>query len=518
MAYLDELIGKAKAQKKGVAGLTPGTKEPEKPGGPEKEKVLIDTYDSVHIYRVPGEALYFYEVPTPRYRGEEKALIQALMDIASKVIESEHEVPRTLEQKRFAYKQKILDIIESTPELKVPPAAKEFYADAVVREMVGWGLIDPLLEDEWLEDVMVNGPNQPVYVFHRKYDMMKTNIVFYDDKDIRDLIDRIARTIGRHIDIQTPLLDARLPDGTRVNATVPPASLNGSTLSIRKFRTDPITIIDLVNYGTLNYEVAAFLWLAADGFGAKPANMIISGGTASGKTTLLNVISSLVPNSERVITIEDTAELNLPLEQWVRFETRPPGVEGGGELTMDMLLKNSLRMRPDRIIVGEIRGEEGHTLFSAMNTGHDGCLGTLHANSARETLIRLSNPPINVPLIMLSSLNFIIMEQRINDRRKGLIRRITEIAEVISVEENKMPELQVIYQWDPAKDVLQSTGMNPLYFQVLQRYTAYTKDVIEEELKNRANILRELNSRGVRSLSDVCAVTHNYILRTQGKL
>ncbi|NYZ75002.1 CpaF family protein [Candidatus Micrarchaeota archaeon] len=527
MPYLEELVTKTKAEKKGVEGmLGTAATEPATPTAPtrgqvpakEEEKVLIEKYGDVRIYRVKGEALYRYEVPTPHYRGEEKALISALIEIASKVISPEREVGKAPEQRKFAYYQKILDIIDSSPELRVPPNAKEFYAEAATREMAGWGLIDPLLQDDKLEDILLIGPNNPAYVFHRKYDMMKTNIVFYDDKDIRDLIDRIARNIGRHIDIQSPLLDARLPDGTRVNATVPPASVNGSTLSIRKFRLDPITIVDLVNFGTLNYEVGAFLWLATDGFGAKPANIVIAGGTASGKTTTLNVLSSFIPNNERIITIEDTAELNLPLEHWVRFETRPPGLEGVGEITMDMLVKNSLRMRPDRIIVGEIRGEEGHTLFNAMNTGHDGCMGTLHSNSARETLIRLANAPISIPMIMLQSLNFIVMQQRINDRRKGLIRRVTEIAEVISVEENQMPKLQTLYQWDPAKDTIYNTGMNSLYIQTLSKYTGFSRETLLQELQTRAKILQELNNCNIRGLKEVCSVTQSYILRTRGKI
>ena len=312
MPYLEELVSKTKAEKKGIEGigLVPGETaapiEAAKPPAREEEKILVEKYGDVRIYKVKGEALYRYEVPTPHYRGEEKALITALIEIASKVISPEREAGKTIEQRKFSYMQRILDIIDSSPELRVPPAAKEFYAEAVSREMVGWGLIDPLLHDDNLEDILVIGPNQPVYVFHRKYDMMKTNIIFYDDKDIKDLIDRIARNIGRHIDIQSPLLDARLPDGTRVNATVPPASVKGSTLSIRKFRQDPITIIDLVNFGTLNYDAAAFLWLATDGFGAKPANIVISGGTASGKTTTLNCLASFIPNNERIITIEDS--------------------------------------------------------------------------------------------------------------------------------------------------------------------------------------------------------------------
>jgi flagellar protein FlaI len=256
-----------------------------------------------------------------------------------------------------------------------------------MREMIGYGILDTLLKDDKLEEIMVIGPDRPVFIFHRDYEMMTTNIVFGNDAEIYAIIDRIAREVGRRVDIQNPLLDARLPDGSRVNATIRPVSLEGSTLTIRKFREEPFTVVDLISKSTVSVELAAYLWMAVDGLGAKPANILVSGGTGSGKTTTLNVLASFVPASERIITIEDTAELKLPVEHWIRFETRPPSIEGTGEITMDTLVKNSLRMRPDRIIVGEVRHAEAFTLLTAINTGHDGCMGTVHANSASETQI-----------------------------------------------------------------------------------------------------------------------------------
>lgn len=221
---------------------------------------------------------------------------------------------------------------------------------------------------------MVIGTNRPVYVWHRRFNMCKTNVIFDSDRDILNIIERIAREVGRRIDQQSPLLDARLPDGSRVNATIPPISLDGPTITIRKFKRDPLTIIDLIKYGTMSSEVAAFLWVLVDGLGVKPANVLVAGGTGSGKTTTLNSLGMFIPPSERVISIEDTAELQLPVEHWVRLETRPPNLEGKGEVTMDDLVRNTLRMRPDRIIVGEVRGPEARTMFTAMNTGHNGAL------------------------------------------------------------------------------------------------------------------------------------------------
>ena len=361
MAYLDSLVEKAKGAKP----------EPSVEKAKDSERELVDEYGEVKIWRVKDDPVMFYEVPTPHYRGEEKKLIHSLMDIAVNVMPPVYK-GLSQDEKEQRYLKEIIGIIDATPELKIPVNSKEFFARAVVREMVGYGMLDPLTKDDWLEEIMVNGPNQPVFVYHRKHGVMKSNIMFYDDQDIRELIERIARNIGRRIDTQVPILDARLPDGTRVNATIPPISLDGSTITLRKFRKDPFSAVDLITFGTLNPRLTAFLWLAVDGMGVKPANILVSGGTASGKTSTLNVLSSFVPRQERILSIEDTSELNLPLEHWLRFEVRPPSLEGTGEVSMDDLVKNSLRMRPDRIIVGEIRGSEGYTMFAAMNTGHSG--------------------------------------------------------------------------------------------------------------------------------------------------
>ena len=250
--------------------------------GNKAHRTVVESYGNVQIIKVGADPLYHYEVPVPRYRGEERALINALIDIAAGVISISHRDELSQEELRDRYREKLMAIMQTTPELKVPEHARDFYADVVVKEMLGFGLIDSLVEDDLLEEIMIVGPTKPVFVFHRKYGMMSTNVVFYEDRDIRTLIDRIARNVGRRIDVQAPLLDARLPDGTRVNATVPPASIDGSTLTLRKFRKDPMTVVDLINAGTMTLEVAGFLWMASDGLGAKPANILIAGGTASG--------------------------------------------------------------------------------------------------------------------------------------------------------------------------------------------------------------------------------------------
>ena len=474
------------------------------------KKIEVKSYGKVKIYKVPGKSLAYYFTPTVRPTGVDRRLINTLKEATTRLISIAPYKIRNPEERRVVYKQKIIEIIKNNPSLRIPETRTNFYAEAVVREMVGYGLIDDLIKDDQLEEIMIVGPKKPVYVFHREYEMMITNIEFYSEQEIEDLVNKIAREIGRRVDVASPLLDARLGDGSRVNATIPPASISGGTITIRKFRKDPYSIIDLIIMGTLSIEAAAFLWLCVEGFGTKPANILIAGGTGSGKTTLLNVLASFVPDRERVITIEDTAELSLPIKHWIRLEARPPGLEGTGELRMDVLTKNSLRMRPDRIIVGEIRHEEAFTLFTALNTGHDGSLGTVHANSAEETIVRVTSPPMNVPQVMLAGLDFIIVEHRYYDRKKGTIRRVSEIAEVYGSMEGKT-KTEIIFQRDPIKDHLERTLIESKYLKVLQNFTGYRRERIEAELISRQKFLEELKEKNIRDLGEVSQRAKEFI-------
>ncbi|MBU2476839.1 Flp pilus assembly complex ATPase component TadA, partial [Candidatus Micrarchaeota archaeon] len=308
------------------------------------DKKEIDSYGEVKVYRVPEKVLLYYVVPVSKPTLGERTVINTIKEAATRLISIAPYKIRDPEQRRTVYKQRIKEILQASNELNIPERRFDFYAESVVREMVGYGLIDPLIRDDQLEEIMVIGPRKPVYVFHRRHEMMVTNIEFFSDSEIIDLINRIAREVGRRVDISSPLLDARLADGSRVNATIPPASPSGASLTIRKFRADPYSIIDLIQYGTFDVKSAAFAWLCVDGLGVKPANILITGGTGSGKTTTLNVLASFIPERERIVTIEDTAELSLPLKHIIRMEARPPGLEGTGEITLDVLTKNSLRM------------------------------------------------------------------------------------------------------------------------------------------------------------------------------
>ena len=388
-----------------------------------------------------------YNVFKQKYSSEEKLLLSELRENLVDLAISSDESLQVNEDK-------LLNDIKNFLFAKLPNNSQNNtisneYLDNLARklfqDLVGYGEIDPLIRDDNLEEIMVIGIDKPVFVYHREYGMMKTNILFKDAGEVMNLIDSIARQINRRIDQESPILDGRLPDGSRVNATIPPISADGPSMTIRKFKRDPLTIIDLINSKTISVELAAFFWLCFDGLGVKSANAIISGGTSSGKTTTLNALSSFINPKERIITIEDTLELQIPHEHVIRMETRPPNVENRGELTMNDLVKNSLRQRPDRIIVGEVRGSEAITLFTALNTGHSG-FGTLHSNDARETITRLTNAPMSVPNIMISAIDFIIMQNRIYRSDGVSFRRISEVAEVSGIEEGVI-QLNKIFEW-----------------------------------------------------------------------
>ena len=469
-----------------------------------KEK-LIESYGNVDIVDV-GEELYLYRVKLPNLTPADHKVIESVQKVAVKIIDTRRESTNSKIRKQNL-RQKIHSMISKTSSIKVSESKMQAYADIISREMGGYGLIDYLMDDDQLEEVMVVPPRRKVYVFHRKHGMLLTNIDIDSDEYTINVIERIARDVSRRVDTNNPLLDARLPSGDRVNATLQPASVDGPSLTIRKFREDPYTIVNMIKFKTLNPEAAAFLWVAAEGLQAFPSNILISGGTSSGKTTLLNCVSMFIRPTERVLTIEDTAELKLPLKHWVRMETKPPSVEGTGEITMDILLKNALRMRPDRIIVGEVRHSEAFTLFTAMNTGHQGSMGTIHANTSEETLVRLMSPPMNIPEQMATALNLIIVLNRINVPKVGLVRRITEIAEVTGT---KKPELHMLYEWNSEKDDIVLVDKISSVKKKIQKYSGLSSSEIENELSIREELLDAAAKKDITSLDSFSTFIQKY--------
>ncbi|MCB2187526.1 MAG: CpaF family protein [Deltaproteobacteria bacterium] len=301
---------------------------------------------------------------------------------------------------------------------------REVLLHEIKNEVLGLGPLEPLLADPTVNDILVNSFNR-VYV-ERSGRLERANCRFRDDQHLLKIIDKIANSVGRRIDESSPMVDARLADGSRVNAIIPPLALDGPSLSIRKFAVDPLKTEDLIRLGTITPAVAKLL----DGVVKARLNVLISGGTGTGKTTMLNVMSSYIPTHERIVTIEDSAELQLQQEHVVRLETRPPNIEGYGEVTLRDLVRNSLRMRPDRIVVGEVRGGETLDMMQAMNTGHDGSLTTVHANTPRDALARLetmiSMAGLDIPDKAIrgqvaSAIHIIIQLQRLSDGTRRLV-------------------------------------------------------------------------------------------------
>ncbi len=380
----------------------------------------------------------------------------------------------------------------------------DYVASTIVREMLGLGSLEFLLRDDNLEEICINGSKQPVWVYHRKYGWLETNLKIENENMIRNYAASIGRRVGRQITIQNPILDAHLLTGDRINATLLPISSFGNTITIRKFSRKPWTIVDLINNRTIDYEPAAFLWLAIQ----YELNIIISGGTGAGKTSFLNALSSFFPQNQRIVSIEQTREITLPSYfQWVPMVVREETSEGKGGVGMLDLMVNSLRMRPDRIIVGEIRrAEEAQVLFEAMHTGHS-VYATLHAETGSETLRRLTNKPIEIPPVVLNSLHLVAVMYR--DRRSG-IRRLFEVVEILPTERKSDNPMRYLYRWHSFKDKIIKGEDSIRCFDTIQRFTRMTEEEIKADLKEKIRVLKWLVKNNINTVNSLGAMISAY--------
>ena len=389
---------------------------------------------------------------TPKHSSDlEVRLHNFLVDELKKTGNQNQEIEPLIDKysEEFFLKEAIHLTFEEKKELK----------HDVSNELTGYGPISPLLADSSVTEVMVNGPNGVYIEVNGKIE--KTSIRFRDDLHVLRVIEKIVAPLGRRIDESVPMVDARLPDGSRVNAIIPPLALNGPTLTIRKFSEKPFTIFDLLRMQSLNENMADFLKASVE----SKLNIFISGGTGSGKTSTLNVLSSFIPRNERIVTIEDAAELRLSQDHVVSLEARPQNIEKQGEITIRDLVRNSLRMRPDRIIIGEVRGAETLDMLQAMNTGHEGSIGTGHANLPRDLLARLEtmvlmagfNLPVRAIREQISgALDLIVHQARMKDGS----RKITRITEVLGLE-GDIITLQDIFVYNEQRNQFTSTGIVP---------------------------------------------------------
>ncbi|MFQ5531434.1 MAG: type II/IV secretion system ATPase subunit [Candidatus Nanoarchaeia archaeon] len=379
---------------------------------------------------------------------------------------------------------------------------EEFLTGFLMQDMLGLGRIEFLINDPNLEEIVIVGSKEPARVYHKKYGWLSTNITPKSEEEIINYSNIIARRVGRQISVLTPLLDAHVVTGDRANAVLYPISTKGNTITIRKFSRNPWTIIGLIENHTVSKEIAALLWLAVE----YEMNILISGGTASGKTVFLNACMPFIPPNHRIISMEDTRELMLPdFLYWNPLVTRTPNPEGKGEVSMLNLLVNSLRMRPDRIVLGEIRRQrEAEVLFEAMHTGHS-VYATVHADTANETIRRLVNPPVNVPPSMLSAVNLNVVMFR--DRKKG-VRRVFQLAEFLPGKDNVTAN--ILHRWVPETDIFAMHNKSLAFFDELSRHTGMSESEIKKNLEYKKSIFDWLLKNKIKNLQPFGKVMNLY--------
>ena len=408
-------------------------------------------------------------------------------------------------------KEKFKKETDSLISKKLPYISEEmktFLIGQLLHEMVGLGNVEFLLNDSWLEEIVFNSSQEPIRIYHKKYGWLETNVFIKDEAKINNYASMIARRVGRQITILDPLLDAHLVTGDRVNAVLFPISNKGNSITIRKFARDPWTVTDFIKNKTASEHIFALIWLAMQ----YEMNMLVSGGTGSGKASLLNVCMPFIPPNHRIVSIEDTRELQLPsFLYWCPLITRLPNPEGKGGVTMLDLLVNSLRMRPDRIVLGEMRRkEEGEVLFEAMHTGHS-VYATVHADTMAETIKRLVNPPIEIPANLLEAVHLNAVMFR--DRRKG-IRRVFQLGEFISVEDEEGLSVRpnILYRWKPTTDQIVPHSKSLRLFEELGRNTGLSQAEIDKDLADRRKILLYMVKNNIRGVEDVGKVMNRYYI------
>ncbi|MEM3455373.1 MAG: type II/IV secretion system ATPase subunit [Candidatus Micrarchaeia archaeon] len=379
------------------------------------------------------------------------------------------------------------------------PEKRKVLSSYLIQHTLGLGELEILMSDENLEDIVINSPAEPIQVYHKRHGWCSTNLWIRRDDTVYEYASNIGRRVGRQINVLNPIMNAYLPSGDRVNATLSPISTFGNTLSIRKFAKNPWTIPYLIQVKTVTPEVASLLWLCIQ----NEISLISSGGTGSGKTSFLNALACMIPPNQRIISIEDTRELTLPdFLHWVAMTTREPNPEGKGEVTMLDLMINALRQRPDRIIVGEVRRQrEAEVLFEAMHTGHS-VYATIHADNAEECVNRLTTPPINIPESSLPALGGIVTQYR--NRRSG-IRRTFEFAEITS--EGKA---NVVYRWDPRTDTMKEENAITRLGETLALYTGMTVKEMKMDLLDKTKILKWMVAKKYFDINTVGRITADY--------
>ncbi|HEY6238025.1 MAG TPA: type II/IV secretion system ATPase subunit [Thermoplasmata archaeon] len=434
---------------------------------------------------------YLYEVVEPQLSRHERELVEHLKSTLSKIMGSEVS-NISLTDKRTYLRGEVEEYLK-TRQIPLSPLSKERVIYYIQRDYVGYGPVDALILDPRVEDISCDGVDVPLFVFHGKYESVKTNIKFEDEDGLNSFIVSLGQRCGKSVSVSSPILDGTTPEGHRVQATYArEITTRGASFTIRRFKEKPFTPVDLVLNGSASEEMIAYFWLAAE----QGESLIICGGPAAGKTSTLNAIALFIPPTSKIVSIEDTREVNLPHENWIPGATRSGtgdrGADGkaAGEVDMFDLVRAALRQRPNYIIVGEVRGKETYTMFQAMATGHT-TYSTMHADSVKSMVNRLENPPINTPRILLSALNNVIIQVQARTD-KGVVRRLKQVLEIVGFEpETNELITNTVYEWDPATDKFVFKGHSFLFDKTME-VRNMTHDEMESEFQRRVAVVHWL--------------------------
>ncbi len=489
------------------------TKTPIITGGARKPTVFREVYpiQEPYVYaaivKEPETEKILYEIVEPTLQKEEEKQLHEIKNLLMEEVDVNLKEIETKEKAENYLREKSKQII-SRYHIKIPSEAIDKLVYFILRDFIGYGKIDPLMKDHLIEDISADGTNIPLYVWHRIYESLPTNIVFKDKKELDSFIIRLAYLSGKNISIASPIVDASLPEGSRVQLTYgSEVTKRGSTFTIRRFRVDPLTISDLIAFNTLSSEMAAYLWFVIE----NRASVLVAGGVASGKTTMLNCLSMFIKPEMKIVSVEDTQELNLPHENWIPSVVRLGfGHEGkrSGSITLFDLLKTAVRQRPDYIIVGEVRGEEAYTLFQAMATGHLG-MCTMHAESVESAINRLESEPMNIPkpLIAMTSVIMVMNRTEIDGKPARRIGTTTEIIKFDSGKNNILTE--DVFNWDPKFDRYTSSGKS-IFMERQMTKMGIDEEEVRRELGRRQAVLEWMTHEGIRRYTDVANVIREY--------
>ena len=457
------------------------------------------------VIRDPVSQKMRYEVIEPTLLKEEQKHLEEIKTLLMEELDVNVKDLETRENATEYLKRKVARVIKDY-KLKIPTEAVEKLMYYIVRDYIGYGKIDPLMRDHMIEDISADGVNIPIYVWHREYESLPTNIVYKRVEELNSFIVRLAFIAGKQISIASPLLDASLPDGSRIQMTYgSEITRRGSTFTIRRFRVDPLTISDLIAFNTLSAEMAAYFWYAIE----NRASVLVAGGVAAGKTTFLNCLSMFIKPEFKIVSVEDTADLNLPHENWIPSVARTGSEKKhAGDVTLFDLLKAAVRQRPDYIIVGEVRGDEAYTLFQAMATGHLG-MCTIHAESVDSAIHRLEAEPMNIPRALLTMLDIILIQGRTEIDGKPA-RRVFSMTEMVG-SDPKTRELLTndVYRWSIGSDSFSYLGRSYVLERIMKKTNLKLQDV-QAELQRRKAVLEWLVKNKIRKYSDVAGIIREY--------